>query len=79
MRDYKQSTILRSDEVSDDYIQEVLDLTSAIAKTCYPIFKDKSSNLIINAVNKLHSDLIFLITNGEPSRAMEAESLLANV
>jgi hypothetical protein len=79
-----KSKLIHTARVSDDYIQSVLDLAHDIARACRPLFDDKDSNLIINAINNLHAQLIFIISERNAERAiqaaeMEAESLILNV
>jgi hypothetical protein len=79
-----KSKVVDADHASEEYIQQVLDLAYDIARLCQPIFNDKDANLIINAINKLHADMTFIVSNGNPERAMqaaemEAQSLILNV
>lgn len=79
-----KSKIVPNHEITEAYKIQVIDLAYEIAKKCKDIFDDKDPNLIINAVNRMHADLIIIITKKDPQRAiqaveMEAKSLILNV
>jgi hypothetical protein len=78
-----KSKILKHSEVSEEYRQQVLDLVYEICRACQSLFNDKNPNLIINAVNKIHADMIFLIAHRSvralEAAEIEAESLILNV